>query len=199
MKPDSIILEGINEFRKCSIDGCLHKMICRTWCNMHYARWFAHGDPLLSFGFKSLEERFWAKVDKSSGCWLWTAYRNTEGYGVFTRFGRSTNSEGAHRVSYIISSGAEIPNGMHVLHKCDNPSCVNPDHLYLGGNIENSRDRKERGRVKSILGDNNNIKTHCPAGHIYSGNNLYSPPGGGRKCRECNKMRSRLWRKNHKI
>jgi hypothetical protein len=82
---------------------------------------------------KTLEERFWAKVDKSGGpsaCWLWTASTN-KGYGQLEIDGRP---EGAHRIAYKLSIGP-IPNGLSVCHSCDNPPCCNPSHLFLGSKL----------------------------------------------------------------
>jgi len=89
-----------------------------------------------------LAERFWSKVDKSSDCWEWTASRLPAGYG---RFSVNRKIITAHRAAYLLSCGA-IPNGLHVLHKCDNPPCVNPDHLFLGTAKDNMRDKAAKGR-----------------------------------------------------
>ena len=89
-----------------------------------------------------LEDRFWSKVDKSGDCWIWTANRNAKGYGFF-KIG-SVNSL-AHRVSYDLCVG-EIPDGMLCLHRCDNPPCVNPKHLWIGSNQQNMDDMKRKGR-----------------------------------------------------
>jgi hypothetical protein len=92
-----------------------------------------------------LEERFWTKVDKTGECWLWTAALHDDGYGMFGISGRSRY---AHRLSFEFTHGA-IPDGMQVLHHCDNPPCVNPAHLYLGTRADNMHDMVVRGRFAS--------------------------------------------------
>lgn len=88
------------------------------------------------------KERFWKKVDKGFVCWLWKAGCFTNGYGQF-RVGDKKMR--AHRVSYFLKNG-EIPKGLIVRHTCDNPKCVNPNHLIAGTHKENSKDRDIRGR-----------------------------------------------------
>jgi len=87
-------------------------------------------------------ERFWARVDKSGACWVWTGSKDQDGYGcsVSRLLGRR-----AHRASWEIVNG-KIPKGMQVLHTCDNPPCVNPDHLFLGTHKINMWDRSKKGR-----------------------------------------------------
>lgn len=94
----------------------------------------------------SLEERFWAKVNKTSGCWVWIASKTEFGYGRINLGGRHGYIEKAHRLSWKIHCG-NIPKGMHILHTCDIPACVNPGHLYLGTDKENGKDRAIRLRV----------------------------------------------------
>lgn len=88
-------------------------------------------------------ERFWPKVQKTATCWYWVAHRAPNGYG---RILHDDKVQDAHRVAYQLLVGP-IPEGMWVLHKCDVKPCVNPDHLYLGTVVENTRDAVERGRV----------------------------------------------------
>jgi hypothetical protein len=97
-------------------------------------------------------ERFWNKVHKTDTCWIWTAFKDKDGYGVFkTGTNYNWRSIGAHRYIYEVIYGF-CPDNMMVLHDCDNPSCVNPNHLRLGNHLENMADRKERGHYAS--GDN---------------------------------------------
>jgi hypothetical protein len=93
------------------------------------------GDVLLA--------RFWGRVRFSDGCWEWTGFRNRHGYGVITA---EQVKWLAPRLAWTLSRGP-IPDGRHVLHHCDNPPCVRPDHLYVGTPADNSRDAWERGRA----------------------------------------------------
>lgn len=99
---------------------------------------------------KTLEERFWEKVDASAGpskCWLWTAYKDDLGYGRISLNGTAKLS---HRVSYEINGG-QIPEGMLILHSCDNPPCCNPAHLRPGTLADNQRDMITRKRRKGYI------------------------------------------------
>jgi hypothetical protein len=84
--------------------------------------------------------QFWSKVDKGTNCWNWIGAIFPNGYGAF---GNPTH--GAHRVAYELVHGP-IPNGLCVLHKCDNRRCVNPNHLWLGTSRDNNRDAMVKGR-----------------------------------------------------
>ncbi len=86
--------------------------------------------------------RFWAKVDRSGECWLWTAGVFAFGYGCFWHRG---HMDKAHRVSYELAYGPP-PKGDWILHTCDVPACVRPEHLYSGGPAENGRDKRDRNR-----------------------------------------------------
>lgn len=83
-------------------------------------------------------------------CWEWQGYRNKKNYGVTRIGGRNSKAFLAHRLSWTIHFG-EIPHGMHVCHKCDNPSCVNPNHLFIGTNQDNIMDRVAKGRSSKWL------------------------------------------------
>ena len=86
--------------------------------------------------------RFWDRVDQTGDCWLWTKYCNSDGYGRVRFNGRL---ECAHAIAWYFSNGT-IPVGLCVLHKCDNPPCCKPSHLFLGTHLDNMRDRDVKGR-----------------------------------------------------
>jgi hypothetical protein len=86
-------------------------------------------------------ERFIDKIDKSGECWEWTAGKDPDGYGIF----HHKKSVRAHRFAYKIFKG-DVPSGMCICHICDNPGCVNPDHMWIGSVTENNRDRESKGR-----------------------------------------------------
>jgi hypothetical protein len=100
-----------------------------------------HGNKVSQF---PVEVRFWAKVKKGgeNDCWEWMAGKDKDGYGRF-RYGKQKAR--ANKVAWEITNGP-IPDGLWVLHTCDNPRCVNINHLYLGTVKENAIDRDSRGR-----------------------------------------------------
>lgn len=96
--------------------------------------------------------RFLGKVNRSGSCWMWTAAKDRNGYGLF-KFGDTHRvTRGAHRVAYFVAND-ELPKGMLVCHRCDNPGCVNPAHLFLGSYLDNSRDCFSKGRARRARGD----------------------------------------------
>lgn len=124
--------------RLCSISGCENPHRSRGWCGAHYSRWRALGDPLAGGPMRILgdpERRFWAKVDKSGGCWVWTGACNSDGYGNFLFEGANWR---AHRWSYERLVGP-IPDGLVIDHLCCVTRCVNPAHLEPVTHLENVR------------------------------------------------------------
>jgi hypothetical protein len=125
----------------CKQPGCVNpKGKALGWCNAHYTRNLRGQDmdkPVRKHGATD-EERFWAKVDKTHDCWIWTAARNnTGGYGIFRIDSRNAV---AHRVAYTWANGPVAP-GYEVDHTCFNRSCVNPSHLRLLTHQENGQNR----------------------------------------------------------
>lgn len=89
-----------------------------------------------------VDERLWARVQKTEACWLWQGMTSRKGYGLLRVDGRTVQ---AHRMAYELAHGA-IPADLCVCHRCDTPRCVNPDHLFLGTHQDNVRDRNAKGR-----------------------------------------------------
>lgn len=103
-----------------------------------------------TFAVQPIGDRFWGNVERATNedsCWEWTGLRS-EGYGSISYAGRMRR---AHRVSWELHNGP-IPQGLLVLHRCDNPPCVRPDHLFLGTVTDNNRDRAVKGRSADVRG-----------------------------------------------
>lgn len=127
--------------------------------------------------------RFWSKVNITDGCWEWTGAKDRRGYGrlmVKTPDGRRPRF--AHRIGYLETTG-HLPTD-ELDHLCRNTSCVRSAHLEPVSHVENVQ-RGEAGRHWRE-------KTHCPSGHAYTPENVYSPPSrpNARYCRECHRVRS---------
>lgn len=167
--------------RTCSIDGCERPHEARGWCNRHYEKWRAHGDPLaIRRGEGSADHRFWKRVEiQPNGCWYWIGAANTQGYG---RFWDGYKRWLAHRWAYEQKYGP-VPDGLHLDHfKCDTPKCCNPEHV-----------RPVTPRENTLRADNpasrNLAKTRCIRGHVFDEANTIITPTG-RKCRTCAETRS---------
>lgn len=130
----------------CSIDGCGRALVARTYCPSHWRKWRLYGDPLHIQPRQRVPafDRFWSKVNQGGECWEWTAARDALGYGFF-RMEPARPMWRAHRAAWELTNGA-IPDGMIVCHRCDNPPCVRPDHLFLGSEQDNVDDRVAKDR-----------------------------------------------------
>lgn len=138
----------------CAVEGCLK--VCGTqiqnkkryfykYCSMHIARLRRKGvfGSSVSLRFRNPLDLLFERTDKKeNGCWEFTGFKNLKGYGKL----RSSGQQLAHRVSWVIHNG-DIPKGMLVCHKCDNPPCCNPDHLFLGTAKDNAHDAIKKGRI----------------------------------------------------
>jgi hypothetical protein len=126
------------------------------------------------------QARFWSKVQKSedpNGCWIWTGARFKDEYGCFNLAGRRgvQCETRTHRISFLIHRGP-IPDDMCVCHNCpggDNPSCINPAHLWLGTHLQNMLDREAKGRGNQVSGDAHHSK-------IKDGHMAYGDRNGSR-------------------
>lgn len=103
----------------------------------------------MATALKSLEQRFWPKVDRRGPdeCWPWKGSTNLRGYGRLKRGGRFV---AAHRLSWEIHYRKPVPHGLFVCHGCDNPPCVNPEHLWLGTHTDNMADMRRKGRAPHV-------------------------------------------------
>jgi ribosomal 50S subunit-recycling heat shock protein len=161
-------------------------------CTKDYRYWLDHTPPEERGLPPRLARDFWDFVTKrhAQGCWTWTGPRNHQGYGFWGKIL-------AHRHSWALTNGP-IPEGMWILHHCDNKPCVNPAHLYAGTRVENTQDAVDRGRIHSPKQD------RCPAGHLKAGDNLIvvrTRQYLAYRCRICERARKReserrrYWRK----
>lgn len=174
----------------CVIEDCPNLNLARGLCSRHYQQW-RRGDCDRSGPLKKQppEVRFWAKVNKTDSCWLWTAATDKDGYGLFTIAKRRMIR--AHH--YL--AGKPTP-GLVWDHLCRARSCVRPDHLEMVSNAENIR----RGEIAI----HQTSKTHCPQGHPYDEANTYwmtdRKGRRGRACRTCRTERDRQrpsgWQRN---
>src|SRR5438105_15819938 len=134
---------------------------------------------------RSTPDDFWAKVDKTDGCWNWTGPLTEHGYARVMYHGQYVR---AHRLAFELAIGP-IPVGMFICHHCDNRRCVNPTHLFVGTNQDNIRDSVSKGRwhMQQV--------THCPSGHEYTAENtrlrINRSGGNSRTCRTCERNKAR--------
>ena len=132
----------------CSI--CEKPTVGRGLCKNHYRAFMKYGDAEHRANLRGVpfNERY--HTDPDTGCWLWVGGTNTSGHGTWAAHGEKT----AHRASWVLHNGA-VPAGKHVLHRCDRPNCVNPDHLFLGTHQDNMADLRAKGRAYGAQGEAN--------------------------------------------
>jgi hypothetical protein len=131
----------------CTIDGCDSSVMATGLCSKHYQRNRKHGDPLVTARRDTrgmpLWKKFYTYVEaQSNGCWHWTGAYARGGYGHLCVGGKMV---GAHRISWELHNNKKIGE-LLALHKCDNPKCVNPDHIFIGTAADNTLDMMKKGR-----------------------------------------------------
>ena len=176
----------------CKADCCDRKPVARGMCKKHWKRW-RNGKDIneKTWCDKTTEDLFWEKVRKSKNndeCWEWLGSTGGTGDLIYGRAWDGERLVGAHRYSYELHNG-QIPEGgdvrgMCVCHKCDNPLCVNPNHLFLGTHTDNMLDKVKKGRGTGSI-------THCKRNHEFTAENTYIDKSGFRHCRICHKLRER--------
>lgn len=147
-----------SEEGECSVRKCQDPVQARGWCRRHYKRWAAHGDPEYTKNcprdltpWQKIEWHGWTErvVRPELGpCWEFKV-QNSQGYG---RIWENHRSRGTHRISFEHFHG-NVPPGEVVRHKCDNPPCLNPEHLISGTHADNVRDMDDRGRRYVMRGE----------------------------------------------
>lgn len=168
---------------------------------MHYQRWRTHGDPLRTRS--TAAERFWAKVDKTGTCWLWTGSTTVRGYGQFGAGGKSGKNYRAHVWAWEQVNGP-VPDGLvldHTCHSadpdcpggsaCAHRQCVNPAHMEAVTVLENVL----RGRQGDVV---QGRRDTCSRGHPLTGN-VYVDPRGHTACRTCRNENAATYRQRKKM
>lgn len=120
-------------------------------CEMSALGWAATVPPECTCNKPVEKSKFLKRVEITNNCWIWRGGKRVREYGSFDLDGKT---QLAHRVSYQLFIG-EIPTGMLILHKCDVPSCVNPNHLYIGNQLDNMNDATKRKRFPPRIGEGN--------------------------------------------
>lgn len=145
--------------RYCSVPHCEIRCHSLGYCSRHYQAFRKYGDATKvlqkQHHGKTVRERFLIYTKQGPGCWEWVGHKDPNGYGRLNIGGKPIL---AHRISYMLQYG-DVPDEMDVLHKCDTPKCVNPEHLFLGTQADNVRDMHEKGRAlkRGLKGTEHNL------------------------------------------
>ncbi len=173
---------------ECASIYCENDAIAKGLCSKHHKRMRKGQDINVKTSRElTVEERFLSKINKiNDGCWLWTgATRGSNGF-MYGMFHLKNEIHSAHRFSWMLWKGKLAKTEereLCVCHKCDNPLCVNPEHLYIGTHKQNMQDKAVKSRYLDKM------KKECKRGHEYTVKNTYISKQGLRHCRECHRIR----------
>ncbi len=144
----------------CCFPGCFKKVAGQGRCRRHYRHWLREQETKrpgwyphrLTLANRTHIERCLLanRVIDEKGCWLWPHYRNEQGYGMRSVGGREY---GVHRLAAWLWKGLDLHGSLKALHRCDNPPCFNPGHLFLGDDADNHRDKTLKGRAAVKLNE----------------------------------------------
>jgi len=155
----------------------MEKVIC-TGCGIKFDRKFrTYGNPFCSNKCRWADMRskhigsFDDNIDKSGICWEWKGQKGLDGYGYYLL---TLGERSAHRISFVIAYGRAIQKGNYICHRCDNPSCVRPDHLFEGTPQDNNLDCIAKGRSKYASFVNGKIVSHSRKKHIVLRSHFYT-------------------------
>jgi hypothetical protein len=135
------------------------------------------------------------EFEPNTGCWLWERGVTGDGYGSLKFAGYP---RGAHRASWVAHRGP-IPAGLHILHRCDTPQCVNPDHLRPGTHRENMGDMSAKGRRRQPPTGTYAKMDACRRGHPFDAQNTFIDSRGDRGCLTCRRARLRAFKQRKRV
>jgi len=131
----------------CTVCGAIP--VARGLCKKHYRAFMKYGNPNASANMRGVPFEY--HYQEIGECWMWIGSTNADGYGTWYAHGEQK----AHRASWVLHNKRPIPDGLHVLHTCDNPGCVRPMHLVLGTHQDNMADLRAKGRAYGAKGEAN--------------------------------------------
>lgn len=174
-KPESLpVPKGNAPYCKC---GCGHRT-----SSLHSEYIYSHRQ----WKTQTADQRFWAKVDKSDGCWNWTASLTANGYALFKLDTTAGKSIMAHRYAYQELNGP-IPDDLTIDHLCKNRRCCNPAHMEVVTRGENSR--RGKGWIQGVAVRRANAEIGCRKGHPRTPDHAFKTPKGNWRCRTCDRIR----------